>query len=337
MPDPPDFLDSLGALSLTLRMRRLADRLSEQGRAAYDALDIELEPGWYAALLLLERDGALSISDAATRLGVRHPTMVKTSRELEAAGLIVSVSDPGDARRRLIELSPRAMELFPEFQRVWGAFDDALGELEEAASGTLGQHVVALGAALDARGLDARVRDLLDARPAPRSTRRPLGAEVWAATPRDRAAVIDIARELVTSGETYAYEPDITDDELWEYWCPSSRGDGFVACAGGEVVGAFVIRPNQPGPGAHVANASYVVRADRRGRGLGRRMGEASIELATSLGYSSMQFNIVVSTNLAAVNLWRSLGFRIVGTIPRGFRLPDGRFVAHHIMYRELE
>ncbi len=157
------------------------------------------------------------------------------------------------------------------------------------------------------------------------------------ARPADRAAVVDIARALVRSGDTYAYAPDITDDALWAYWCPTGPGDGFVATLEGEPVGMFVIRPNHPGPGAHVANASYAVRADRRGLGLGRAMGEASLIEAKQLGYTAMQFNIVVSTNHAALALWRSLGFRVVGTIPDGFRLPDGRYADHHIMYRALE
>ena len=98
----------------------------------------------------------------------------------------------------------------------------------------------------------------------------------------------------------------------------------------------FVLRPNIPGPGSHVANASYAVRADVRGIGLGRQMGEASLELARELGYSAMQFNTVVSTNTGAIRLWRSLGFRSVGTIPDGFRLPGGETVAHYVMYRTL-
>ncbi len=73
-----------------------------------------------------------------------------------------------------------------------------------------------------------------------------------------------------------------------------------------------------------------------RGHGVGRQIGEESIRLAKDLGYSAMQFNIVLATNNAAVDLWKSLGFRVVGTIPDGFRMPDGQLVAHHIMHRNL-
>ena len=152
----------------------------------------------------------------------------------------------------------------------------------------------------------------------------------------DGEAVLHIAREPVRSADTYA--PDMEDDELWRYWCPlgAGPGAGFVAELVGQVVGTFVIRPNVPGPGAHVANASYAVRADVRGIGLGRQMGKASLSLAAELGYTAMQFSTVVSTNANAVHLWRSLGFRIVGTIPDGFRLPDASYVSHHVMYRAL-
>ena len=78
------------------------------------------------------------------------------------------------------------------------------------------------------------------------------------------------------------------------------------------------------------------VRADMRGLGVGKKIGAASLELAQSLGFDAMQFNVVVSSNQAAVNLWTALGFRIVGTIPEGFCLPNGNRVPHYIMYQKL-
>ncbi len=37
-----------------------------------------------------------------------------------------------------------------------------------------------------------------------------------------------------------------------------------------------------------------------------------------------MQFNAVVESNFVAVRLWRSLGFRIIGTVPEAFEHPAG-------------
>lgn len=153
--------------------------------------------------------------------------------------------------------------------------------------------------------------------------------------PRDRGAVVAIARSVVGS-DTYAFDPGVTDDDLWRYFAPDPPGRGFVAESVDGVLGTFVIRPNHPGAGSHVANASFVVASGARGRGIGRAMGERAIVLGRDLGYRAMQFNIVVASNRAAVDLWRSLGFDVVGTVPEGFRLADGTYVDHHVMYRRL-
>ena len=49
-----------------------------------------------------------------------------------------------------------------------------------------------------------------------------------------------------------------------------------------------------------------------------------------------MQFNAVVETNHAAVEIYRRLGFTVIGTVPGAFAHPTQRRVGLHIMYREL-
>lgn len=155
-------------------------------------------------------------------------------------------------------------------------------------------------------------------------------------TDSDQSAVLAIARPLVRAADTYAFDPDIDDDRLFAYWNPAAPGQGFVAEQAGEVVGVFVIRPNQPGSGSHVANASFAVAPHAQGQGLGRKMGEVALSFAKEAGYTAMQFNIVVSTNQPAIRLWTSLGFDIVGTVPNAFKEPDGKTVSIHVMHQEL-
>ncbi|MEZ4574753.1 MAG: hypothetical protein R2857_07550 [Vampirovibrionales bacterium] len=69
------------------------------------------------------------------------------------------------------------------------------------------------------------------------------------------------------------------------------------------MVGSFIIKPNQAGPGSHVCNAAFMVDASSRGLGVGRQMGQFALVEARRLGYRAMQFNMVVSTNTAAVRL----------------------------------
>lgn len=73
-----------------------------------------------------------------------------------------------------------------------------------------------------------------------------------------------------------------------------------------------------------------------RGRGVGRRLGSEVLARAAAAGFTAMQFNAVVETNTAAVELWRSLGFSIVGTVPGAFAHPIHGPVGLHVMYRPL-
>ncbi len=98
----------------------------------------------------------------------------------------------------------------------------------------------------------------------------------------------------------------------------------------------YIIKPNQTGLGSHIANCSYMVCPDARGKGVGRLICEHSITEAQQLGYKAMQFNLVVSTNHAAVALWQKCGFKIIGTIPEGFKHQSLGYVDAHIMYRKL-
>ncbi len=150
----------------------------------------------------------------------------------------------------------------------------------------------------------------------------------------DEEAVLRITRPLVQSA-SYAFAPDADDETLKAYWL-SDQVHTYVAELDSKIVGCFILRPNMPGPGGHVANGSYAVHPDSRGLGLGRAMGERSLQLARSLGFLAMQFNAVVQTNEAALSLWRSLGFTIVGTVPEAFKLPSGELVSLHIMHRAL-
>lgn len=334
-----DHLADLGALGFTYRTRRLADRIAEAGRRFYAAVGLPLEPNWHALLLYLDTREAVSVTEAASALRVSHPAVIEMVRRMEANGLLRTSTDPADGRRRVLALSDEGRRRLPEFKAVWAVIAEELEEVIERASGGDALSCLAgVESQLDERELDQRVRERLArfGEPAAEDRSDVIDPLIRPAAERDREAVLEIARELVRSADTYAYDPTIGDDRLWRHWCPSSPGRGFVAEHEGMVVGMFVVRPNHPGPGAHVANASYAVRADVRGRGVGRTLGRASLPIAAALGYRAMQFNAVVSTNTRAIRLWRSLGFRIVGTVPDGFRLPDGTTVPHYVMYRAL-
>jgi L-amino acid N-acyltransferase YncA len=76
------------------------------------------------------------------------------------------------------------------------------------------------------------------------------------ATDHDRDAVWEIFHAVVAGGDTYVFDPETPRDEALAYWFANGTRT-YVAESGGGVVGTYVLRPNRPGLGSHVANASF--------------------------------------------------------------------------------
>ena len=155
-------------------------------------------------------------------------------------------------------------------------------------------------------------------------------------TDADWPGLWPIIEAVTREGETYTYPLDMSEAEARAIWTPAPPGGTLVAVENGQILGAAKIVPNQQGNGAHVANGSFMVSSEARGRGVARRLGEAALDFARAAGFRSMQFNAVVETNAHAVTLWRSLGFEVVGTVPEAFDHPRHGLVGLHVMYRRL-
>jgi ribosomal protein S18 acetylase RimI-like enzyme len=163
----------------------------------------------------------------------------------------------------------------------------------------------------------------------------PMSAEIREIGADEFDLVWPIFHAVVASGDTYSYERDTTFEQARAMWT-SAPARCFVAMNADKPSGCYMLKPNQAGPGDHVANAGYMVASDARGHGLARRMCEHSLDVARAAGFLAMQFNSVVSSNEVAVALWQKLGFHIVGTVPQAFRHSRLGLVDIHIMHRFL-
>jgi len=159
------------------------------------------------------------------------------------------------------------------------------------------------------------------------------GPVIREATDADWEQLFPIFSAVVADGETYAFPDDLTSDEARGWWMVDHV---VVLEDDGVILGTAKMGPNRPGRGDHIGTASFMVADAARGRGVGRALGEYCVQWHRDAGFSGIQFNAVVETNVAAVHLWQALGFEIIGTVPGAFRSRTQGPVGLHVMFLPL-
>lgn len=155
---------------------------------------------------------------------------------------------------------------------------------------------------------------------------------------KDIPALRDIWNEVVEAGAAFPQEETLTPEQAEQFFASQS----FTAAAeeNGEIVGLYILHPNNVGRCGHIANASYAVRRDMRGKQVGRQLVTHCLHQCRELGFRIMQFNAVVADNKPALALYESLGFKRLGVIPGGFRKKDGSYadiIPHYFDVGELK
>lgn len=141
----------------------------------------------------------------------------------------------------------------------------------------------------------------------------------------DLQQMITIWNQVVEDGIAFPQE-ELLREETGEAFFSSQSWCGVAADESGEVVGLYILHPNNVGRCGHICNASYAVSAKRRGQHIGEKLVMDCIAQAKKIGFSILQFNAVVESNIHARHLYERLGFTQLGVIPNGFRMKDGHF-----------
>ena len=130
--------------------------------------------------------------------------------------------------------------------------------------------------------------------------------------------------EVVEDGIAFPQEETLDEGSATEFFAAQTHCG--VAVEDGRVIGLYIRHPNNIGRCGHIANASYAVSGAARGKGVGRLLVSDSLKQCPEYGFRVLQFNAVVASNASARHLYESLGFVQLGTIPGGFRMPDGTY-----------
>lgn len=147
---------------------------------------------------------------------------------------------------------------------------------------------------------------------------------IRAFVPADIDAANQVWNEVVEAGVAFPQLEKLDRESGLEFF----RSQSFtgVCEVDGEILGLYILHPNNVGRCGHICNASYAVASRARGRGLGEALVRHCLDKAKELGFGILQFNAVVSSNTPALNLYRKLGFTQLGTIPGGFLMKDGSY-----------
>jgi L-amino acid N-acyltransferase YncA len=146
-----------------------------------------------------------------------------------------------------------------------------------------------------------------------------------------------IYQAIIKKGDSYLDNPSKTDIEYARNKWLNPNSINITAKINQDIVGFYSLRNNYKDYGSHVANGSYIVNPDFCQQGFGKKIALHSIDEAKKAGYKAMQFNFVVATNIAAIKLWKSVGFNIVGTTPKSYQHQGlNKLVDSHIMHRFL-
>ena len=153
---------------------------------------------------------------------------------------------------------------------------------------------------------------------------------------RDAAQAAEIWNEVVEDGKAFPQMETLDEVTGHAFFTEQTYTGVAYDAATGELVGLYILHPNNVGRCGHICNASYAVRSDMKGKHIGELLVTDCLKKAKELGYKILQFNAVVATNTSALALYKKLGFVQLGVIPGGFLMKDGHYEDIIVHYHTL-
>ena len=295
-----DLLRQLGPLALASRFRRLADWLYKDAPRIYRERSADFEPRWFPLFYLLKESGPISVTAAASALGYTHPAINQIAGEMAVRGLVESIKDKKDERKRLLRLTRKGRAAVSRLEPVWADIGAAATELVEEAGGDFLTALDRLEDALEETDVYQRVMrlakrrqldrvEIIDYKPRFKRYFKSLNLEwlrrYFAVEDEDSRLLSDPNRKIIKAG-----------------------GAVLFARLEGKIVGTAALLKHDKDI---FELTKMAVTRHAQGRQAGRKLALAAIERARKAG--AKRVVLMTSPQLAeACNLYRSMGFEEV-------------------------
>jgi len=300
-----DVLKHLGELALGSRLKRLSDEIMKGGTEIYKSNHIDFEPRWFPVYYALTLKDELGIMEIASEIGVKHPTVSITVKELVKKGYANTAPCALDGRKKLVVLTEMGKNLLPKIECIWKDISQVLHELNK-------QHEQNILCALDDFEGDFNRKSMAD-----------------------RVHHVTKLR-LMNEVKIVDFELENTKDfkELNEEWINKyfaleeedihilnnpneviikSGGAILLAKINGVIVGTCALIKIDD---ESFELAKMAVTEKYRGRQIGKKLGIATLEKAKELNAKRV---ILVSNKklITALNLYEKMGFKISNNTSR--------------------
>ncbi len=294
-----DIIRELGELALSNRLKRLSDRLMQDGIRVYKDAGVEFEPRWFPLYYYLIVQGPSAVMDIAKGLGISHPAVSQVAKEMIAAGLLASYKDANDKRKRLLAMTKKGREMFPEMQTIWNDVRGALEEIVQERQTHFLEILTTVEREMEKKNFHERFLE--------RFTSRQQGEiEIIDYDRRYQQDFFDLNRDWI---DEY-FEMEEADHKVLQqpYEAVVEPGGAVIFARNrknGQIIGTCALINHQDGTGelTKMAVAKFA-----RGRQTGRQLGEGIVERARNLGMKTLYLE-TNSRLLPALSLYRSMGF----------------------------